>query len=67
MARKAIFEKVKAEWQQWPVIPAVTHDAVHIAPTNLFDRPTPRLVDGLELLARLIHPELFSGQIGKTP
>ena len=27
--------------------------------TNLFDRPTPRLVDGLEYLARRIHPELF--------
>jgi iron complex transport system substrate-binding protein len=67
MARKAIFEKVKAEWQQWPVIPAVTQNAVYIAPTNLFDRPTPRLVDGLELLARLIHPKLFSGQIGQTP
>jgi iron complex transport system substrate-binding protein len=27
--------------------------------SNLFDRPTPRLVDGLEVLARLLHPEVF--------
>ena len=27
--------------------------------SNLFDRPTPRLVDGLEILALRIHPELF--------
>ena len=67
MSRRAVFEQVKAEWLQWPAIPAVKHNAVYIAPTNLFDRPTPRLVDGLELLARLIHPELFPEQIGETP
>ena len=26
---------------------------------NLVSRPGPRVVDGLEMLARLIHPELF--------
>jgi ABC-type Fe3+-hydroxamate transport system substrate-binding protein len=26
---------------------------------NLVSRPTPRLVDGLDSLARLIHPEAF--------
>lgn len=59
MARKAVFKQVKAEWEQWPAIPAVKSKSIFIAPTNLFDRPTPRLVEGLELLARLIHPELF--------
>jgi iron complex transport system substrate-binding protein len=62
MARQAVFEQVKAEWEQWPAIPAVRNKAIHIAPTNLFDRPTPRLVDGLALLARLIHPELFPAE-----
>ena len=62
MARKAVFEQVKAEWEQWPAIPAVRNKAIHIAPTNLFDRPTPRLLDGLALLARLIHPELFPAE-----
>lgn len=59
MARETIFEQVKSEWLQWPVIPAVANKAVFIAPTNIFDRPTPRLVDGLELLAQYIHPEIF--------
>lgn len=59
MARETIFEQVKNEWLQWPVIPAVANKAVFIAPTNIFDRPTPRLVDGLELLAQYIHPEIF--------
>jgi iron complex transport system substrate-binding protein len=59
MARTAVFNKVKAEWQQWPNLPAVRNDRIFIQESNLFDRPTPRLVDALEILARLIHPELF--------
>jgi cobalamin transport system substrate-binding protein len=59
MARQTVFEQVKAGWMQWPAIPAVRNHAVFIAPTNLFDRPTPRLVDGLEQMARYIHPQLF--------
>ena len=58
MARATVFERVKAGWMQWPAIPAVRNQAVYIAPTNIFDRPTPRLVDGLEQMARYIHPEL---------
>ncbi len=59
MARAAVFEQVKAQWMQWPAIPAVRNKAVFIAPTNIFDRPTPRLVEGLEQMARYIHPQLF--------
>jgi iron complex transport system substrate-binding protein len=62
MARAAVFEEVKAQWLQWPAIPAVRNQSVHIAPTNIFDRPTPRLVDGLEQMARYIHPQLFKEQ-----
>jgi iron complex transport system substrate-binding protein len=58
MDRTAIFEQVREQWRQWPSIPAVRNNSVFIAPTNVFDRPTPRLVDGLELLARFIHPHL---------
>jgi hypothetical protein len=28
-----------------------------------FSRPGPRIVNGLEILAQIIHPELFSGLI----
>jgi iron complex transport system substrate-binding protein len=59
MARAAVFKKVKAEWDRWPNMPAVRNHHVFIEDSNLFDRPTPRLVDGLELMVRLIHPELF--------
>ena len=58
MARQAVFEEVKAEWRRWPNIPAVRDERIFLVDSNLFDRPSPRLVDGLELLTRLIHPEL---------
>jgi iron complex transport system substrate-binding protein len=28
-----------------------------------FSRPGPRLVDGLELMARIIHPEAFGAEV----
>lgn len=58
MARKEVFERIKAEWEKWDQIPAVANDRVYLADSNLFDRPTPRLVDALEKLVELIHPEL---------
>jgi len=59
MSRNTIFERVKREWSKWPSLPAVRDKRIHLEDSNLFDRPTPRLVDGLENLARRIHPELF--------
>jgi iron complex transport system substrate-binding protein len=59
MERAAQFEQVKAEWMQWPAIPAVKSQAVFIAPNDLFDRPSPRLVEALEVLAAFLHPERF--------
>jgi iron complex transport system substrate-binding protein len=61
MEKSALYEQVKAEWMQWPAIPAARNNAIFIAPSDLFDRPTPRLVDALELLVRYIHPQLFQG------
>jgi iron complex transport system substrate-binding protein len=59
MERTAQFEQVKAEWLQWPAIPAVKNQAVFIAPDDLFERPSPRLAEALEILAAFVHPELF--------
>ena len=59
MARGKQFARVKNEWARWTDIPAVKNDRVYVVDSNLFDRPTPRLIDALELLATLIHPDLF--------
>jgi iron complex transport system substrate-binding protein len=59
MAREAVFDQVKAEWQQWPELPAVMNRRIYLVDSNVFDRASPRLVEGLEMLARLIHPHCF--------
>lgn len=44
----------------WNTLQAVMKDRIYPFDDNLVSRPGPRLVDGLEELARLIHPELFT-------
>jgi len=59
MTRSDAFDQVLAEWNKWPQIQAVRNKQIYLADSDLFDRPSPRLVDGLEALVKLIHPELF--------
>lgn len=63
MARQIVFEQVKHDWQQWREIPAVTNDRIYLVDSDVLDRPSPRLVDGLERLAHLIHPDRFRKNI----
>lgn len=58
MARGGGFEEARREWFRWKSIPAVQQKRVHLIDSNLTDRPSPRLIDGLEKMARLIHPEV---------
>ncbi len=48
-----------AERPGWDVISAVRDGRVYPIDDNLISRPGPRVVEGIEELARLIHPELF--------
>lgn len=59
MTRGQDFEPVRDDWYRWSNLPAVRNHRIHIVESDIFDRPSPRLVEGLELLARLIHPELW--------
>ena len=43
----------------WSVITAVKNGAIYPIDDILVSRPGPRIIDGLEALARIIHPELF--------
>ncbi len=61
MARDAVFEEVKAYWSQWPGMPAVRDGRIHLQESNIYDRPTPRLVNGLETLSTILHPDRFKG------
>ena len=44
------------------VTEAVMAGRVYQIDADIIDRPTPRMVDGLEQLAKFIHPELFGEQ-----
>ncbi len=43
----------------WETIEAVKSNQIFPIDDNLISRPGPRLVDGLEQLAKLLHPDLF--------
>ena len=48
----------------WDSIPAVRNDQVFIIDADAYtSRLGPRLVTGLEIMAEIIHPEIFSGMI----
>ena len=46
---------------EWPDLNAVTTGRVYVSDgNNYFNRPGPRLAESLEILAELLHPELFN-------
>jgi iron complex transport system substrate-binding protein len=47
----------------WYDLPAVQRGEVYLIDHVYFSRPGPRVVQGLEILAQLTHPEVFSGLI----
>jgi iron complex transport system substrate-binding protein len=59
MTREYDFERVKAFWGRWPDLPAVARARIYVVDSDLMDRPSPRIVEGLETLAALFHPERF--------
>jgi iron complex transport system substrate-binding protein len=49
-------------WQSWKSIPAVKMNAIYVVDSNLVDRPSPRIVEGLEAMAKMIHPKALGGR-----
>jgi iron complex transport system substrate-binding protein len=45
--------------ESWAGLDALEQGKVYIFDDNLVSRPGPRMVDGLEEMAKLLHPELF--------
>jgi iron complex transport system substrate-binding protein len=59
MSRSGAFEKAKADWNRLSDMPAVRNERIYTVDSDVFDRPSPRLLDALEILTRLLHPNLF--------
>jgi iron complex transport system substrate-binding protein len=55
---------ILAQKEGWESLPAVKNNRVYVIDAGAYtSRSGPRLVAGLEIMAEMIHPELFSGYI----
>ena len=58
---------ILAQREGWKDLPAVRNDRVYVVDASAYtSRSGPRLVTGLEIMAEMIHPELFSGFIPES-
>ena len=56
-----------AQKDGWSTLPAVRENRVYIIDASAYtSRSGPRLVAGLEIMAEIIHPELFSGMVPES-
>jgi iron complex transport system substrate-binding protein len=59
MNPKGNYGKALQEWTRWKTIPAVQQGRIYLVDSDLIDRPSPRIIEGLEEIARILHPEKF--------
>jgi iron complex transport system substrate-binding protein len=58
--RAVVDSKILSDLPGWRDLPAVRRGAVFaVDASSYFSRPGPRLVDGVEILAHVLHPEAF--------
>ena len=58
MKRGGDFLNVRDGWKKWETLPAVRDGRIHIIDADIVDHASPRIVDGLEKMARIIHPDV---------
>ena len=59
MNPKGDYQRLLQEWARWKVIPAVKNGHISLIDSDLIDRPSPRIINGLEEIAKVLHPERF--------
>jgi len=60
-SESGIASKERERWMQMPVISAVQNNRVHVISPDIACSPSPAtFTDTLEIMARLIHPELYT-------
>ena len=57
----------REKWEKIASLPAIRSGRLHAVDGDLVHRFGPRVVDGLELLARLIHPDAFEQAASPAP
>ncbi len=61
MSPNTNYRRFRLSWQRWRTIPAVRNDRIYVVDSDLVDRPSPRIVEGLAKMAQFIHPQAFPG------
>jgi iron complex transport system substrate-binding protein len=60
LAKAAVMAQQLSTYPGWADLPAVRENRVYVVDANsYFARPGPRIVEGIELLAHILHPDLF--------
>ena len=57
---EGIPEAEQQRWRKWTTLSAVAHNRLHQVRAELVNRPGPRVVDGVEALAKVLHPGMIS-------
>jgi len=58
MANDREFAAAKTFWQQFRGIPAVKNNKIYPIKTDLISRASPRIIDAIEKMALIFHPEI---------
>ena len=58
---------VREQWERFTGLPAIRAGRLHAVDGDVLHRYGPRMVDGLEELARLLHPEAFEPRRRRRP
>lgn len=56
---EGIPQSEQESWKRWDTLNAVKHNRLFQVPSNLLNRPGPRIIDGLKQLVNILHPEVF--------
>jgi iron complex transport system substrate-binding protein len=63
-ASEGIPEAEQQRWRKWATLAAVAHNRLHQVKAELVNRPGPRAIEGVEEVARALHPGMFSRASG---
>ena len=63
-ASEGIPEPEQQRWRKWTTLSAVAHNRLHQVRAELVNRPGPRAIEGVEAVARALHPGMFSRASG---
>jgi ABC-type Fe3+-hydroxamate transport system substrate-binding protein len=55
---EGVSESEQWTWQQWTGMTAVKAGRLRQIPASILNRPGPRIVQALRMLAKIVHPEL---------